>query len=328
MRKNLLIGTITVYNWNEVTPFFNSYMKAGFENCDCVMFVENMTNRTIEKIKSCGVQVYPTPEYLGKYRIVDYRWKVYEDFINANPEKYDMVYTTDVRDVIFQRDLFKDYEGHQPFLGVAVEDGIFSTEKSGHKDFFIGTYGLEAYEKYKNERIICMGTVGGTASEFCEFCRIMWEILSSERIYHLEHVEHVAGCDQAVANYLLYNDKLFNDILLVSDNKTGHVMTIGITEPEDVKLDAEGRVLNGEGKIAAVVHQYDRKPEVIKVVLKKYSEGMSFFSRFVLKHNNNKFIHFCKRLMNFVHRESKRGNLFNSLAGSIYRRLGVKKKKS
>ena len=62
MKKNLLIGSITNYLWEDVAPFFKSFERAGFENCDCVMFVANMSNKTIEKIKSCGVIVQKIPD--------------------------------------------------------------------------------------------------------------------------------------------------------------------------------------------------------------------------------------------------------------------------
>ena len=31
MPKNLLIGSITNYCWDDVAPFFNSYRQAGFD---------------------------------------------------------------------------------------------------------------------------------------------------------------------------------------------------------------------------------------------------------------------------------------------------------
>ena len=62
IKKNLIIGAITNYNWEILYPFFKSYELAGFENCECVMFVGNMASNTIDKIKSFGVIVYNMPD--------------------------------------------------------------------------------------------------------------------------------------------------------------------------------------------------------------------------------------------------------------------------
>ena len=57
MKKNLILGAIMNYNWKTITPFFISFKNAGFNNCDCVMFVYNLQQETINKIKSFDVRV-------------------------------------------------------------------------------------------------------------------------------------------------------------------------------------------------------------------------------------------------------------------------------
>ena len=68
--------------------------------------------------------------------------------------------------------------------------------------------------------------------------------------------------DQGGANYLLYIKKLFNDCLIIKDNHY-FVMTIGMTDKSNVNLDKDDNILNFDGQIAAVVHQYDRKHKII-----------------------------------------------------------------
>jgi len=72
-KKNLIIGAIKNYNWKVIAPFFRSYQNVGFENCDCVMYIANMAEETIEKIKSYGVIVSKIPEkYLNLSLIIVY----------------------------------------------------------------------------------------------------------------------------------------------------------------------------------------------------------------------------------------------------------------
>ena len=49
MKKNLVIGVVTHYNWDIIEPFFKSFKKAKFENCDCVIFIDAMNVYTINK---------------------------------------------------------------------------------------------------------------------------------------------------------------------------------------------------------------------------------------------------------------------------------------
>ena len=309
MRKNLLIGAVTNYIWDDIAPFLNSYVQAGFENCECVMFTGNMSESTLVKMRTCGVDVRPIPEELLSGRIINIRWKIYADFLKDNRDKYRMVLTADVRDVIFQRDLFKLCDASKPFLGIALEDNLMAEDPTD-TEWIINAYGNEIYQELKYDKVICVGTVWGTADEFMKYSQIMAEILNSEWCTRKNVIE------QAVGNYIIYHDKMFADVIRPSTNKDGFVMTIGVTKAEDIHIDSAGNVLNGKGEIAAVVHQYDRKPAVIDIVVRKYSAGMSAFSKTKLKHIGNGL----GRVMRFLSRVHRRG-FFTSVLEAIKRRI-------
>ena len=69
---------------------------------------------------------------------------------------------------------------------------------------------------------------------------------------------------------------MFNDCLIKSDNKNGFVMTIALTNISNIILDHENNILNGKGKIAAVIHQYDRKPDLVRKVKNKYCKKILY----------------------------------------------------
>lgn len=280
-KKNLIIGSFQGFNWSVISPFFYSFKKAKFENCICVMFVNNVSQETINKVQSLGIIVYSIPEKYNNLTIINYRWKLYEDYINENKDKYNLIFTADVRDVFFQKDVFKFYENKKSFLGVAIEDNYLT--ENMNKKWLIEAYGQKLYETIKNERIICVGTIWGTPDKFCEFCEIMWEKLNSEWSLKYKVIE------QAVGNYIIYHDKMFNDCIIKSDN-SGPVMTVCLTKRTHIKLDKEKNILNRRGKIAAVIHQYDRKPDLMKKVQKKYCEENFFIINDNIKNfNENEF---------------------------------------
>ena len=261
-KKNLLIGTVINYGWEKMALFFKSFQKAQFKNCDLVIFIHNISPFSISKLKSYGVIIYKIPDICKNIRIINCRWKIYADFLNDNPNKYNLVFTADVRDVIFQQDIFKFYDSEKPFLGIAFEDNTLLNEVN--KKWIIEVYGEKLYKTIENERIICLGTIWGTPDKFKEFSYLMWESLNSGQVL----INKVT--DQAIGNFLIYHDKLFNNSIKISENTNGPVMTIGFTKRENIKLDRNNNILNEELKVAAVVHQYDRKKDLLKILMNKY----------------------------------------------------------
>ncbi len=313
MRKNLLIGAVTNYIWDDIAPFFNSYMQAGFENCDCVMFTGNMSEATLDKMRSCGVDVRPIPEEClnGDYLngiIVFYRFKLFYDFINERRSDYDMVLTADIRDVFFQRDLFKLCDASKPFLGIALEDKLIG-ECPFNTTWIRNGYDEETYRAIKDKNAICMGTIWGTCSEFLRFI--------GEIIHELETGKAAGKIvnDQGSGNVILHTSGKFDDVMLPSANDDGCVMTIGETDSKALHTDSSGNVLNGKGQIAAVIHQYDRQPAILDIVVKKYTSGMSAFSRTKLKHTCDSL----GRVMRFMSRSHRQGFFHSALVAIKHR---------
>ena len=263
-KKNLIIVSISDYDWNKIAIFFNSYSRANFENTDLVVYVNNIKENVINKIKSFGVKIIRIPEEYKKYSIINSRWKLYTDFLKQNKDKYNLIFTADAKDLFFQKDVFKFYQNIQkPFLGIALEDG-FIGQSPENKEWTLKIYGEELFEKIKNERIICVDTVWGSIDKFCEFSEKMWEKLSSE------WGKNKGLVDKYLVNVLIYHDKLYNDCIIFNDNIDGPVMTIALTNRVFINLDKDNNILNKKGDVAAVVHQYDRKEDLTQIVINKY----------------------------------------------------------
>jgi hypothetical protein len=282
-KKNLLIGAVRNYNWSIIEPFFESFKKAGFKNCDFVVYFDGMNEFTINKIKSYGVITYKIQKKYKKKRIIYCRWKIYEEFLKDKGDKYNLVFTADFRDVFFQKDVFQYYDFNKSYLGIAIEDGFLSERIS--KMWLISAYGENLYKTLRHKRIICIGTVWGTVDKFTELSRIMWKKLNSKWALRNKIV-----FEQALFTYLIYYAKLFHDCLIKSDNKNGFVMTIGLTNKTDIRLDNEKNVLNGEGKIAAVIHQYDRKDFIVRIVKNKFCQNKMKKINFLNEIKNYNFL--------------------------------------
>ena len=292
-KKNLLIGAIVNYSWNKVRNFFISLIKVGIKNCDFVMFVGNMPQTTIEKIRECGFTkniyliyvsfyAYDIPKkYLdSKIIIPNYRFKIYEDYLIENKDKYNMVFTADVRDTIFQKDIFQLYNNysHKPFFAAFQEDEYIKNDDANKRwiKFFCGDKALEVAGE---GRIICSGTILATVDKFIEFCHIVWEKIEETKGY-----DYLG--EQCILNCYIYYHKLFKDCLIKTDNH-GPVMTLAIAKRENIFLDKDDNMLNYNGKITCVAHQYDRMFDITIKFNKKFDDTNLNINDYINKNNNN-----------------------------------------
>ena len=257
-KKNLIIGAIHNYSLDVVLPFFQSLIYSDFKNYDIVIFVRKVSEILKACLKNFGVFIYEIPEKYNNIPVINLRWKMYIDFLNQNKDKYNLIFSSDIRDTFFQKAIFKFYEKQGSFLGVAIEDGTLNNDKN--KKWIIDFVGNQKYQMIKNERIICIGTIWGSVDKFLDFSNIFWKNL----------ISNPNSIEQGICNYLFYYEKIFKDCLVKSDNY-GPVMTIGLTKRDILKLDSNNNLLNFKGEVAAVVHQYDRKPDIVNITINKYN---------------------------------------------------------
>lgn len=267
---NIIIGTIYGYSWEEVEPFFESYRQAGMKNAKCVMFVRDVTDRTRKKLLKYGTEIVED-EICDKERwITEYRWDLYQKYLSENTTA-DKILLTDVRDTIFQKDIFAEAVTN---LEVGVEDGLLGEEQC-NADWVKHRFGMETYYQLKNYTIICAGTVLGTYDGIYKLVCLMVDTLKSKEFNYFRN------CDQVNLNWLFYTGKL-GDGIKYSSNRTGTIMTVAISKEVHVSGDY---IVNGTGEIAAVVHQYDRMPILVKLVEKRYSSSSYLFNK-LLKHRH------------------------------------------
>ncbi len=256
-KKNLILGVIVRFSWFIISPFFKSLIKVHYQNCDIIMFVNWVSPIVIKYLKSFGVIVYKVPDEYKRKQINRFRWKLYTDFLKKKKDEYNLIMTADIRDTIFQDNIFKFYENHKPFLGFSIEDS--NLDQITNKKWIVDTFGTELHKTIMNERIINAGTVWGTANIFFEFANKLLETL----------LLHPKATDQCIVNYIIYHEKLFKDLLVRSDDY-GLVMTIGLTLREKIVFDSQNNILNFNGQIAPIIHQYNRKPDIVKIIQNKY----------------------------------------------------------
>ena len=261
MKKNLVMAAARGYNFYELEPFLQSFKK-NCTSADCVLFVDELSDFTADRIKNFAENIFveKIPDNLKEKLIIDSRWTMYKNFLEKNPS-YEKIFLTDIADVIFQADIFEKFSAQKNFLVYAAE-GIKIDEDPLYcnQQWIKHLFGEEEFQKLKNNFAICCGTVLGSCDEIKILIDAMIEILKHSTAW---------GDEQAAMNYLVHNKILSIKNLIESDVESGEILTCSILK--DYKVEAE-KILRGDGKIPAVVHQYHKKPELMYFVSEVYHE--------------------------------------------------------
>jgi len=261
MAKNLIIGAFTGYNYNQLKPWVDSIDSCGFVG-DKVMVVGDASQDTRNELLKQGFRLHDMPRINAPIHVARF-WSIY-DFLHNNWEEYDIVVTTDVKDVYFQRDpcaWIKEYTD-KPL--VAGSESLRYKDESWGDENLMQAYGPEVYERFKNNIIYNVGTFGGQSDYVRDMC---FNIFTNSLNRPIPIV------DQAVYNVLI-NTQPYKDNVLFTNQEDGWAVQLGttgdpskmerfrpnLTEPEPL-FDYNKKVITtSAGEPHCIVHQYDRVP--------------------------------------------------------------------
>lgn len=279
---NLVIGAIRGYTFSDLAPFVISLKRSNFRG-DLVLLWNSVDESTRRELESHGVQLvhfsyrgggsinswsrfWPWLRPLLRLPVGDsVRSRVYRkilnlafvrylhtlDYLRANQGRYQNILITDVRDVIFQDDPFRD-----PLPGDIVaflEEPFVRYGKEPMNDgWIIENYGATCFKLLNGQRISCCGTVMGSAPGMIEYLSAF-----ASEIIRLRSVAH--GADTSVHNVLI-RKRMAGQITIV-DNFEG---AVGTCHADSNRVASRPPVLDTAGKPVPVLHQYDRHPEFMK----------------------------------------------------------------
>ena len=308
-RNALVLGAIRGYEWPQLEPFVHSLIDVGFEG-DTVLFAARTPTQTVSTLRDHGITVIPyrefslpmgyrnlRPEHVHLfswarsrlcrellkrkpsllnsrkllqaiaplYGVWSGRYLLYLDYLlSLSPSRLpDLVLLTDIRDVVFQQDPSLLATELSSGLTVSLEDPSMTIGSCPENSEWINaTYSQSILHSLHDLPISCAGVTFGSCPAVIDYLRGMVEQLLTVR-----RADH--GTDQAVHNYLLRSGTLppFREFA----NGEGPVLTLGTVSM--FELDKDGAVLNNDGSLPTVVHQYDRHPSLAREHLFKKSSG-------------------------------------------------------
>lgn len=136
--KDLIIGCSTNYTWNTLKYWVNSIKKSGFDG-DVVLILFNCDAQTVQKLTDSDVTIVALGQDQNKNLIhnskmpvhVERFLHIYEYLFKYGDYRY--VITTDVKDVIFQKNPIEWLENN-----LRNKNCVFSSESIRYQDEPLG----------------------------------------------------------------------------------------------------------------------------------------------------------------------------------------------
>jgi len=245
MKKDLILTIASKYSIYQLEPYFRSLRKAGFKG-DIVVFYARLTEKTLNLLKKYGIKFKKFDEVVfngKKINLLNYRFKLYYDFLKEHQKEYNQVFISDVRDIVFQSN---------PFLYPEYAKINYFFENKRIKDCAINSYVFKKassqrdFDKYSNKYIICAGTTVGNKENMLNYLKLMKIKLENES----------EPIDQGYHNFLLHSQKIKGAKGFY--NFSGPVLTLNDVPYSEILFNSEGQIINKDNSIISVLHQYDR----------------------------------------------------------------------
>lgn len=281
--KDLILAASDHYDYNQLKYWVNSIKQSGFSGDICVM-IFNATFDTVEKLVENGVMVVTcdkdeeNKKYFrnGTMMVHVERFFHFYNILRDNAWKYRFVITTDIRDIVFQKNPSEFLEqtliGSDRKVVVSSESLLYKDEPWGNKNLE-QTFGPFFHDYYKNNPIYNVGLLAGNSLYIRDLCLHIF-LMSTNR--------PIPICDQSTFNVLMYN-AFYQDLVHYSDVEidgwAAHLGTMmdptkiekfGPLLLEKPPVFSNGALRNSNGEIITVVHQYDRVPELKQFYEEKF----------------------------------------------------------
>lgn len=275
--RDLIIGCATNYDWDKLKYWINSINQSGFKG-DKVLILMNADKETCRKINEAGFKIigFNQDEEGNLFHKTDMMVHV-ERFFHIygylSQTNYRYVITTDVKDVVFQKNPIDWIENSLGDRGL-----IFSSESIRYKDEpwgdenLLETYGPFIHKIFRENEIFNVGVLAGRSEYMRDLCLNIFVACIGARI---------PVCDQSTFNFMI-SQHPYVDIGLYTKSEYGWACQLGTTaDPNKIndfspylleplpKFD-NGKVVTSTGKEYTIVHQYDRVPEWREIIEKKY----------------------------------------------------------
>jgi hypothetical protein len=258
LTADLVIGYATGYGPHALSPFVRSLRAHSDARC---ALVASPSAPVRDFLDAHQIDRFDAPSNAGwAPHLLIARFKCYLSILNAYPDARRAL-IVDVRDLAFQADPFASGFGDEAasiVLYAESEPGRFDAQGANRRwvDMLIGA-GLGA--RMGDAPVVCGGTIMGEPENLKRLIRTLLSLCAIQKSGLLEGI----GADQAALNVIAHWGLL--EVMVAPNYR--RTATIGHAAPLSIAAD---QLLNADGSISPIIHQYDRHAAANELILKRF----------------------------------------------------------
>ena len=289
--KNLVLGLALQMSWEALEPWVVSLRRSGYEGDALLWVLPGTPQDVLDNLAKFNIQARPlynvdfsnpeTPKgrffpYIGRFFLIYH-------YLMEHPE-YDNVLCSDVRDVVFMRDPFKEFwftsyfDSDEEFI-LAAGENMLHRDQPGNMAWMTKSF-REVQDFVENKEIICSGVIAGSRKAIQNLALSMY-------LMGRDLSATVWGVDQPVYNFLIHG--AFANIAKHPTPKDGWCLNLAAPSMEhnfeklldtsayEIFATPEEEAVTGfpagmrlDTSKFAIVHQYDRVPALVDFFRKHF----------------------------------------------------------
>ena len=132
------------------------------------------------------------------------------------------------------------------------------------------------YERVKTKGIICSGVSAGTTASVMAYLDAVVSLVKGQYVSGIDQHYFPScernGVDQGIHNVLVHLSIIPNTVTHVEDDGAATVVNMQASTSSYIRDDAV--VMNTNGKVFSVVHQYDRSYKLLRKLVQRYAPSL------------------------------------------------------
>jgi hypothetical protein len=258
----VVIGLVTNYDFGKIAPFLNSLAATAYQGC-VVLYVNNLSAETLRAIQAYGVETRPAAGFLKRNMDQQLtRYLMYFDFLSGHQHALNFVMFSDVRDVIFQADPSIITQSKTPGFHVFLESANVPIDReSNNLRWLHDAYGQDVASVIGAMPICCSGITIGDHAGMLAYTGMMIDEMRQQ-----SGGMRIRGVDQGIHNFILW---MRRPALAVIHPNADHVLTLAVGAEASYGIVGDV-VTAAAGHVPPIIHQWDRHPELAKLVERKF----------------------------------------------------------
>lgn len=257
VRDGWVMGLAVGYDAEQLKPFVRS-LRANFTGR--ATLVVSQRDDVLALLARHDVEArHLSPQETWTPHFVVHRIALFATLLAQAPVQTPVL-LTDVRDVVFQGPLFDppvaDVEAFAEGDGLRFGDHAFNCR------YAEALAGLGLAGRLDDREPLCVGTVVGRAGAVARLCRTMLMLGAIPR----SGLGGAFGADQASFNLAIHLGLVEAQVRA----NYGRVATLGLSDGPAASARQDGVIVNPNGSISPIVHQYDRTPELVDAVARRW----------------------------------------------------------